>query len=116
MRLYAITDRRLLPGIHERGRLSATERDELVRLTTEWADSGVGYIELRKKDRAAPDLRELATAMLAAMRHSGAGRQPRLLVNAGATGAAEVARTVGAAGVHLPGRWHAEEIGRARIV
>src|ERR1700751_462499 len=116
MRLYAITDRRLLPGTHERGRLSATERDELVRLITEWVDSGVEYIQLREKDLDVPDLTELATAMLAAMQHCRAGRQPRLLVNAGATGAAEVARTVGAAGVHLPGRWHAEEIGRARIV
>jgi thiamine-phosphate pyrophosphorylase len=115
MRLYAITDRRLLPGSHERGRLNATERDELVRLTAEWADSGVEYIQLREKDLDVADLTELATAMLAAMRHSGPGRQPRLLLNAGAPGAAEVARTVGAAGVHLPGRWHAEEVGRARM-
>jgi thiamine-phosphate pyrophosphorylase len=115
MRLYAITDRRLLPGVHERGRLSATERDELVRLTADWADSGVEYIQLREKDLDVADLTELATAMLAAMRHSSPGRQPRLLLNAGATGAAEVARTVGAAGVHLPGRWHAEEVGRARM-
>jgi thiamine-phosphate pyrophosphorylase len=115
MRLYAITDRRLLPGAHEHGRLIATERDELVRLTTEWADSGVEYIQLREKDLGVADLTELATAMLAATRHCGPGRQPRLLLNAGATGAAEVVRTVGAAGVHLPGRWNAEQVGRARI-
>jgi thiamine-phosphate pyrophosphorylase len=115
MRLYAITDRRLLPGAHERGRLSTTERDELVRLTAEWADSGVEYVQLREKDLGVADLTELATAMLAAMRHCGPGRQPRLLVNAGAAGAAEVVRTVSAAGVHLPGRWHAEQVGMARI-
>jgi thiamine-phosphate pyrophosphorylase len=125
MRLYAITDRRLLAGTHENGRLSAAERDELVRLAAEWAAFGVEYVQLREKDLGVQDLTWLAAAMLAAMRSavpdSGAGdsalrKQPRLLVNAGAAGATEAVRTVGAAGVHLPGRWSAEQVGTSRIV
>jgi thiamine-phosphate pyrophosphorylase len=126
MRLYAITDRRLLAGTHETGRLTAAERDGLVRLAAEWAAGGVEYVQLREKDLGVQELTELAAAMLAAMkdcgvgdcgdRDGGLGRQPRLLVNAGAAGAAEAVRAVGAAGVHLPGRWSAEQAGRARIV
>ncbi|MFL6429068.1 MAG: thiamine phosphate synthase [Acidobacteriaceae bacterium] len=119
MRLYAITDRRLLPGTHEAGRLSAEEREELVRLAAEWAAGGVEYVQLREKDLGLHELTELAGAMLTAMQDCagdcGPGRQPRLLVNAGAAGAAEAVRAVGAAGIHLPGRWHAEQAGRARI-
>lgn len=124
MRLYAITDRRLLPGTHEAGRLSTAERDGLVRLAAEWAAGGVEYVQLREKDLGLRELTDLAGAMLAAMKdctgdcgpgNDGPERQPRLLVNAGAAGAAEAVRAVGAAGVHLPGRWHAEQAGRARI-
>jgi thiamine-phosphate pyrophosphorylase len=115
MRLYAITDRRLLPGTHEHGRLSAAERDGLAGLAAEWAALGVEFVQLREKDLGAPDLTELADAMLAAMRHSALGNRPRLLINAGAAGAAEVARRVGASGIHLPGRWRAEQVGMARI-
>jgi thiamine-phosphate pyrophosphorylase len=119
MHLYAITDRRLLPGTHEAGRLSAAEREGLVRLAAEWAAGGVEYVQLREKDLGLQELTELAAAMLTAIKDCagdcGPGRQPRLLVNAGAAGAREAVRTVGAAGVHLPGRWHAEQAGMARI-
>jgi thiamine-phosphate pyrophosphorylase len=119
MPLYAITDRRLLPGTHEPGRLNAAEREALVRLAGDWAAGGVEYVQLREKDLELGELAELAAAMLAAMEacagNCGPGRQPRLLVNAGAAGAAEAVRAVGAAGIHLPGRWHAEHAGRARI-
>jgi thiamine-phosphate pyrophosphorylase len=123
MRLYAITDRRLLPGTHESGRLSAGERDGLVKLAAEWAglsaepggQPGVEFVQLREKDLGTQELTELARAMMAAMRDSASGRLPRLLINAGAAGAAEAARTVGAAGIHLPGRWMAEQVGMARI-
>jgi thiamine-phosphate diphosphorylase len=124
MRLYAITDRRLLPGTHEAGRLSPAEREELLRLAGEWAAGGVEYVQLREKDLGLRELTDLAGAMLAVMKdcagdcgagNAGQARQPRLLVNAGAAGAAEAVRTAGAAGVHLPGRWHAEQAGRARI-
>jgi thiamine-phosphate pyrophosphorylase len=114
MRLYAITDRRLLPGTHESGRLSAAERDGLVGLAAEWAELGVEFVQLREKDLGTQELTELARAMMAAMRDAGAGR-PQLLINAGAAGAAEAARTVCAAGIHLPGRWTAEQAGMARI-
>lgn len=115
MRLYAITDRRLLPGPHESGRLGAEERDGLVRLAKEWAALGVEHVQLREKDLGVRELADLAAAMMAAMRHSALAGAPLLLVNAGAKGAAEVARAAGAAGIHLPGRWHAEQVGTARI-
>lgn len=115
MRLYAITDRRLLPGRHESGRLSGAERDGLVRLAGEWAALGVEYVQLREKDLGVRELTELAAAMMAALRDSASAGAPLLLVNAGAAGAAEAARTTGAAGIHLPGRWHAEQVGMARI-
>jgi thiamine-phosphate pyrophosphorylase len=115
MRLYAITDRRLLPGTHESGRLSGAERDGLVRLAGEWAALGVEYVQLREKDLGQGELTELAAAMMAAMHHSASGAGPRLLVNAGAAGAAEAVRATRAAGIHLPGRWHAEQVGMARI-
>ncbi|HWE83392.1 MAG TPA: thiamine phosphate synthase, partial [Terracidiphilus sp.] len=75
---------------------------------------GVEFVQLREKDLGVRELTELAQAMMAAMRDAGAGR-PRLLINAGAAGAAEAARTAGAAGIHLPGRWRAEQVGMARI-
>src|SRR5258707_662070 len=115
MRLYAITDRRLLPGTHESGHLSAVERDGLVGLAGEWAALGVEFVQLREKDLGLREVTELAQAMMAAMRDCGAGGCPRLLINAGAAGAAEAARTAGAAGIHLPGRWRAEQVGMARI-
>jgi thiamine-phosphate pyrophosphorylase len=112
MRLYAITDRRLLPGEHEPGRLTAAEQDGLVGLAERWAAAGVDYIQLREKDLNTPDLIALAQAMAGAIRCSdGCGQ---LLINAGAAGAIEAARASGAAGVHLPGRWHAEQVGWAR--
>lgn len=111
MRLYAITDRRLLEGEHAQGQLSAAERAELVGLAANWAEMGAEYVQLREKDLPLDALTDLAGAMMAAI----AGRS-RLLVNAGAEGAAQAARAVGAAGIHLPGRWHAEQIGQARIV
>jgi thiamine-phosphate pyrophosphorylase len=115
MRLYAITDRRLLPGRHQSGYLSDAEREELVRLAREWAALGVEYVQLREKDLGLRELTELARAMMAAMHDSASGGAPRLLVNAGAAGAAEAQRATGAAGIHLPGRWHAEQVGTARI-
>ena len=113
MRLYAITDRRLLPGTHVSGRLSAAERDGLVGLAAEWTALGVEFVQLREKDLGREDLTELAVAMMGAIGSS--AERPRLLVNAGAKGAAEAARTAGAAGIHLPGRWIAEQVGMARI-
>jgi thiamine-phosphate pyrophosphorylase len=115
MRLYAITDRRLLPGTHERGQLSTAEREGLVRLAGEWAALGVEFVQLREKDLPEGPLAEIAAAMMEAIAGRDGNNQTRLLVNAGAPGAAEAARAARAAGLHLPGRWHAEQVGRARI-
>jgi thiamine-phosphate pyrophosphorylase len=125
MRLYAITDRRLLPGTHEIGRLTTAESDALAALAAEWVALGVEFVQLREKDLGPRELTELARAMMTAIRDSGAGDssvshsrsagRPRLLINAGAAGAAEAARNVRAAGIHLPGRWRAEQVGMARI-
>lgn len=110
MRMYAITDRRLLPGEHQQGRLTAEERAGLVRLAAGWAAGGAEFVQLREKDLRAPELTELARALMAALD----GRS-RLLVNAGSPDAAAVVRAVGAAGLHLPGRWRADQVGWARV-
>jgi len=111
MRLYAITDRRLLPGAHKPGQLTAEERDGLVRLARNWAATSVEFIQLREKDLAAPELTVLVEGMLKAI----AGRS-KLLLNAGAPDAWEVARVPGVDGLHLPGRWTAEQVARAHIL
>ncbi len=112
MQLYAITDRRLLPGAHEPGLLSRAERDGLLRLVESWSEAGIDFIQLREKDLRTPELVELAQALSGAIRCSETCSQ--LLINAGAQGAAEAARAAGAAGLHLPGRWRAEQVGWAR--
>jgi len=71
MRLYAITDRRLLPGTHESGRLSDAERDGLVRLAKEWAELGAEYVQLREKDLGQRELTDLAAAMIAVFQRTG---------------------------------------------
>jgi thiamine-phosphate pyrophosphorylase len=114
MRLYAITDRQLLPGVHEPGRLSREELDGLMRLAETWCAAGVDYIQIREKDLQTPDLITLAQALIGSIRC--ADTRTQLLINAGAPGAAEAARAAGAAGLHLPGRWHAEQVGWARAL
>lgn len=115
MRLYAITDRRLLPGAHESGKLSTAERDALVQLAGEWAAGGVDYLQLREKDLPLPLLAELVGAMAVVMK----GHGTRLLVNAGSPIVLEemlaVVRTTPAAGVHLSGRWKTEQVGVACV-
>ena len=114
MRMYAITDRRLLRGApqqgdYQAGRLSAFEFEELVRLAGEWASTGIEFVQLREKDLGAPVLIELAREMMVAI-----GGRSKLLVNAGSPGADNVGRAGGAAGLHLPGRWRADQGGWAR--
>lgn len=91
MRLYAITDRRLLGG----GEME--RRAELVDLARRWAARGVEYIQIREKDLAPDELRVLAAELVAAVRSE--SRTTRVLLN----GPAEIAMGVGADGVHLPG-------------
>lgn len=114
MRLYAITDRRQLPGEHQTGRLTGEERAGLAALASRWAAAGVEFIQLREKDLKSPELTALAEAMMAAIRQAGSGS--KLLINAGADGAADAARTARAAGLHLPGRWQADQVGWACAV
>jgi thiamine-phosphate pyrophosphorylase len=115
MRLYAITDRRLLPGAHQPGVLTETERDGLLRLAGEWAATGVEFVQLREKDLGGDALRDLATALAAVLRSPRDVRPPRLILNAGARDAWEVARTSRADGLHLPGKWTPEQVGEARV-
>jgi thiamine-phosphate pyrophosphorylase len=121
MRLYAITDRRLLPGVHEPGQLSAAEHEGLVRLAGEWAATGVEFIQLREKDLRAAELTILVEGMVDAIRKGSSGEnrpggRTRLLLNAGAPDAWEVARLPGVDGLHLPGKWHAEQVARAHVL
>ena len=121
MRLYAITNRSLLPGEHVRGQLSGAEHEGLLRLAEEWAAGGVEYVQLREKDLPAPVLTSLVREMAAAI----AGRS-RLLVNAGGLansgdlsntgnqGAREMTRVAGVDGLHLPATWTADQVGTAR--
>jgi thiamine-phosphate pyrophosphorylase len=119
MRLYAITDRRLLPGAHDDGRLSVAERGGLVRLAAEWASGGVEFVQLREKDLPLPMLADLAGELVAAIRGADPGGRTRLLVNAGTPivleGVLNVIRTSQAAGVHLSGRWRTEQVGVACV-
>jgi thiamine-phosphate pyrophosphorylase len=91
MLLYAITDRRLLPG-------SEQERQAgVVALARNWAARGVDYIQIREKDLSLNDLRKLTAEIVAAVR---SGRtKTQVLLN----GPAEIALEAGADGVHLPG-------------
>src|SRR5277367_3592613 len=91
MLLYAISDRRSLPG-DEKQRQRA-----LVELARKWARGGVDYIQIREKDLSAADLEQLAREIVAAVR--GERRKTKILLN----GPAEIALAAGADGVHLPG-------------
>jgi thiamine-phosphate pyrophosphorylase len=91
MLLYAISDRRSLPG-DEKQRQRA-----LVELARNWARGGVDYIQIREKDLSAADLERLAMEIVAAVRSE--GTRTRVLLN----GPAEIALAAGADGVHLPG-------------
>jgi thiamine-phosphate pyrophosphorylase len=73
----------------------------------------VEYIQLREKDLRAAELGGLVEEMAAAIRDTGA--RAKLLLNAGAPDAWEVSRMAGVDGLHLPGRWMAEQVGRARF-
>jgi thiamine-phosphate pyrophosphorylase len=93
MLLYAITNRRLLPGDE------TAKRDALVALAAEWARGGVDTIQLREKDLPLPELQFLAARIVQAVRaaESKARSKTRVLVN----GPAQLALDVGADGVHL---------------
>lgn len=89
MLLYAITNRRLLPGDE------TAKRDGLVVLAAEWARGGVDTIQLREKDLPLAELQFLAARIVQAVR--AVRSKTRVLVN----GPAQLALDVGADGVHL---------------
>jgi thiamine-phosphate pyrophosphorylase len=92
MLLYAITNRKLLPGD------DAAQRQRLVAVAGEWARGGVDTIQIREKDLPLGELQALAAQVVAAVRTvGGAGRKTCVLVN----GPAQVALDAGADGVHL---------------
>ena len=91
MLLYAITDRRLLPGSEQECQAG------VVAVARNWAARGLDYIQIREKDLSLNDLRELTAKVVAAVRSEGA--KTRVLLN----GPAEMALEAGADGVHLPG-------------
>ena len=90
MLFYAITSRALLPGSE------SERRAALVTLTAQWAARNIDYIQIREKDLASNDLRELTSAIVSAVREI--NPTTKVLVN----GPAEIALEAGADGVHLP--------------
>jgi thiamine-phosphate pyrophosphorylase len=89
MLLYAITNRRLLPG-DENG-----QRDALVALASDWAQGGVDTIQVREKDLPLNELQVLTARIVESVRATKS--RTRVLVN----GPAQVALDAGADGVHL---------------
>ena len=89
MLLYAITNRRLLPGD------DSARRQHLVRLAADLARGGVHYLQIREKDLPLADLQPLAAQVVQAVR--AIGGPTRVLVN----GPAQVALDADADGVHL---------------
>lgn len=90
MLLYYITDRKGFAGTE------AEQRAALLHCIGDAARAGVDYIQLREKDLAAADLDLLARQALRCVRDNSA--TTKLLINTHA----DVARAVGADGVHLP--------------
>ena len=91
MLLYAITDRHQLPGSSE-----SDQRAALISLARTWAQHNIDYIQIREKDLAPPELRDLTTKIVAAVRS--ASETTRILLN----GSAEIAFETHADGVHFP--------------
>jgi thiamine-phosphate pyrophosphorylase len=90
MLLYAITNRKLLPGD------DAAQGQRLAELAGAWARGGVDTIQIREKDMSLSDLQTLAARIVEAVRS--AGGPTRVLVN----GPAQVALDAGADGIHVP--------------
>jgi len=89
MLLYAITNRRLLPGDEK------AQRDALVALAEQWAHGGVDTIQVREKDLPLSELQSFAARIVEAVRATKS--LTRVLVN----GPAQLALDAGADGVHL---------------
>ena len=90
MLLYYITDRKGFPGTE------SSQRAALLRRIADAARAGVDYIQLREKDLATDELRQLARAVVTAVRDNSS--TTKLLINSHA----DIAIEVGTDGVHLP--------------
>lgn len=90
MLLYAITNRHLLSGSE------SDRRSSLLTLAAQWASRYIDYIQIREKDLAPNELRELAQAIVSAVREI--NQTTKVLLN----GPAAIALASGADGIHLP--------------
>lgn len=90
MRLYTITNRRLLAGSE------SDRRASLLSLARRWASRKIDYIQIREKDLAPDDLRELTRSIVSAVREI--NQTTKVLLN----GPAQIALAAGADGIHLP--------------
>jgi thiamine-phosphate pyrophosphorylase len=102
MQLYAITDRHLLPGSE------LERRAALVEFGRAWAQHNIDYIQIREKDLAPSDLRDLTKEIVAAVRKE--NQTTRILLN----GPAEIALEASADGVHFPSSLSSTAAGEAR--
>lgn len=90
MLLYAITDRHLLPGSE------SDQTTALLSLARRWASNNIDYIQIREKDLAADDLRNLTKQVVSAVRET--NQTTKVLLN----GPAAMALGAGADGVQFP--------------
>lgn len=97
MQLYAITSRSLFP-----------DSDALLACVAAWAKEDVDFVQVREKDLPVQDLMDLTREIVRQVRKSGS--KTSVLLN----GPAEVARTCGCDGVHLPSGLPADAIALAR--
>lgn len=98
MLLYAITDRHQLPGPPPgaHGNPNPDKRAALISLARQWAQHNIDYIQIREKDLAPSELRDLTSKVIAAVRST--SQTTRVLLN----GPAEVAFETHTDGVHFP--------------
>lgn len=102
MRLYAITDRRLL------GNTEPERQAALMEQVRQWAKENIDYIQIREKDLAPAELGRLAEKIIRFM--SRENPTTRILLN----GPPEIALHAGADGIHLPGNAPFEAASQAR--
>lgn len=104
MLLYAITNRHLLQPDDPGAPSLAADAEHSTRLGTaalislarHWAARNIDYIQIREKDLAPDDLRELTRSIVSAVREI--NQTTKVLLN----GPAQIALAAGADGIHLP--------------
>ena len=104
MLLYAITNRHLLQPDDPGAPSLAADAEHstrvgtaaLISLARHWAARNIDYIQIREKDLAPDDLRELTRSIVSAVREI--NQTTKVLLN----GPAQIALAAGADGIHLP--------------